>query len=46
MFDTLLVKKFPYLTKEDLQYWRQSVAGEVNKNKEVSASIEDYERKI
>ena len=46
MFDSLLVKKFPYLTKEDLQYWRQSVAGEVNKDKEENATKEDYEKKI
>ena len=34
MFDRMLLKKFPELSKEDVAELRQSIAGEVNKGKE------------
>ncbi|QAA35235.1 hypothetical protein C1I91_06115 [Clostridium manihotivorum] len=34
MFDELLLKKVPGLTQEELDYLRQTIAGEVNKGKE------------
>ena len=46
MFDEMLIKKFPYLTKEDLNYFKQSVAGEVNKNKGKNITEIDTKKKI
>ena len=46
MFDEMLIKKFPYLTKEDLKYFRQSVAGEINKNKGKNTTEIDIKKKI
>ncbi|MDS0525448.1 hypothetical protein NNC19_07140 [Clostridium sp. SHJSY1] len=33
-FNGLLLAKFPELTADDLTYWRQAVAGEINKGKD------------
>lgn|SRR5574343_322386 len=33
MFDSLLINKIPTLTKEDLDFLRQTIAGEMNKDR-------------
>ena len=43
MFDNLLLAKFPSLTKKDLEYLRQAIAGEVNKGKETITDTSNLE---
>jgi hypothetical protein len=40
MFDELLMKKAPGITKEELDYFRQALAGEFNKGKAVVVNNE------
>ena len=37
MFNSLLLRRIPTLTQSDLDYLRQSIAGEINRGKEVIA---------
>jgi nucleoside recognition membrane protein YjiH len=41
MFDKLLLEKIPYLRQEDIDHFRQAVAGEVNQYKEILSTTED-----
>lgn len=41
MFDKLLLEKIPYLKQEDIDHFRQAVAGEVNQYKSVLSIPED-----
>lgn len=46
MFDRMLLKKFPELSKEDVAELRQSIAGEVNKGKEAVLENSDILKKL
>ena len=46
MFDRMLLKKFPELSKEDVAELRQSIAGEVNKGKEAVLENSEILKKL
>ncbi len=46
MFDRMLLKKFPELSKEDVKELRQSIAGEVNKGKEAVLENSEILKKL
>ncbi|AGX43264.1 hypothetical protein [Clostridium saccharobutylicum] len=45
-FNKLLITKFPELTEEDVMYFRQAVAGAVNKDKEALISNSDLLKQL
>jgi hypothetical protein len=42
MFETLIKQKIPGITDEEIQSFRQSIAGEINKNKQVVQQAASY----
>ena len=46
MFDRMLLKKFPELSKEDVAELRQSIAGEVNKGKDAVLENSEILKKL